>query len=509
VKRIVLLLALVSVMASAQTRRWLWLEPTGDVGRWLVDQGSGNLAVMGTETSTGKALLYGVSSAGASTWNVTVDSIRWPALGMGAGGRLYLAGYFPTSFDENAVMTALTAGGGRRWSITYDGPTLGDDDEFQRVIEGPQGTVFAAGTVYRNSSTDIGVFAYDETDGRLMDTTFYDGLDHYTDTPDDMVCSDAGDVYVLGHTYWGSHVDWVTLQWNGTGGSGWTGTYNGPGNGDDYPAALAVSAAGNLYETGIDQPSYNNNDMIVLSLQAASGSQNWVYRYPDAGGSALGRDVVVGTDGNIYALGEAADSGGFSSLVVVSLTPGGTERWRYRYQPRPMVTATSSAIVWGGDGNVYAFGTAKNTNYNWDMLVVSLAPDGSQRWAYTEDGGHDDYIFCGLYGADGNIYAAGRVDSTGQTARMAVLSLDPALGVAEGGRPAASGSVPAATIAHGVLKLGGVGSRQHTGYRAELLDAVGRKVADLHAGTNDVSRLAPGVYVLRTEDRTMRVVVLK
>ena len=25
------------------------------------------------------------------------------------------------------------------------------------------------------------------------------------------------------------------------------------------------------------------------------------------------------------------------------------------------------------------------------MLVVSLAADGSQRWAYTEDGGHDDY----------------------------------------------------------------------------------------------------------------------
>ena len=508
-KRIALLVVMVAVMASAQTRRWLWLEPTGDVGRWLVDQGSGNLAVMGKEVSTGKALLYGLSSAGASTWNATVDSMRWPALGMGAGGRLYVAGYFPTSFDENAVMTALTAGGGRRWSVTYDGPTLGDNDEFQRVIEGPQGTVFAAGSVYRNNSTDIGVFDYDGTDGRLMDTIFYDGLDHGTDEPVDMVCSDAGDVYVLGQTYSGGNVDWVTLQWNGTGGPGWSTTYNGAGNGDDYPAALAISAAGNLYATGIAQPSYNNNDFEVVSMQAASGTVNWSYVYPDAGGDALGRDVVVGTDGNIYAVGEAADSSGFSSLVVVSLTPGGTERWRYRYQPRPSVTATASAIVWGGDGNVYAFGSAKNTSYNWDMLVVSLAADGSQRWAYTEDGGHDDYVFCGLYGADGNIYAAGRVDDTSQTARMAVLSLDPALGVEEGGRPAASVSRPAATVAHGVLMLGAVNSRPNTGYRAELLDAVGRKVADLHPGTNDVSRLAPGAYVLRTEDRTVRVLVLK
>jgi hypothetical protein len=313
----------------------------------------------------------------------------------------------------------------------------------------------------------------------------------------------------LGHTYWGGNVDWVTLQWNGTGGPGWSTTYNGAGNGDDYPAALAVSAAGNLYATGIAQPSNNNDDFEVVSMQAASGSVDWSYAYPDAGGDALGRDIVVGTDGNIYAVGEAADSSGYSSLVVVSLTPGGTERWRYRYQPRPMVTAMASEIAWGGDGNVHAFGTAKNTSYNWDMLVVSLTADGSERWTYTEDGGHDDYIFRGLYGADGNIYASGRVDSGGQTARMAVLSLDPALGVEEGRRPTVNHSGPAATMAHGVLMLGAADSRQNTGYRAELLDAVGRKVADLHPGANDVSRLAPGAYVLRTEDRTVRVMVLK
>jgi hypothetical protein len=30
-----------------------------------------------------------------------------------------------------------------------------------------------------------------------------------------------------------------------------------------------------------------------------------------------------------------------------------------------------------------------------------------------------------------------------------------------------------------------------------LLDAAGRKVAELRAGTNDVSKLAPGVYFVR------------
>jgi len=54
-----------------------------------------------------------------------------------------------------------------------------------------------------------------------------------------------------------------------------------------------------------------------------------------------------------------------------------------------------------------------------------------------------------------------------------------------------------ATIVRGGLRLGAVGSRQNTAYRAELLDATGRKVMELHPGENDVRALAPGVYFIR------------
>jgi hypothetical protein len=54
-----------------------------------------------------------------------------------------------------------------------------------------------------------------------------------------------------------------------------------------------------------------------------------------------------------------------------------------------------------------------------------------------------------------------------------------------------------ATIVRGVLVLGAVDSRQQTTDRTELLDAAGRKVAELRAGANDVSALSPGVYFVR------------
>ncbi len=60
-------------------------------------------------------------------------------------------------------------------------------------------------------------------------------------------------------------------------------------------------------------------------------------------------------------------------------------------------------------------------------------------------------------------------------------------------KPARFGLAP--TIVRGVLRMEDRG--QMTGDRTELLDAAGRNVLALHAGANDVSRVAPGVYFVR------------
>ena len=59
--------------------------------------------------------------------------------------------------------------------------------------------------------------------------------------------------------------------------------------------------------------------------------------------------------------------------------------------------------------------------------------------------------------------------------------------------PVRSGRAP--SIVRGVLRMEDRG--QMTGDRTELLDAAGRNVLALHAGANDVSHVAPGVYFVR------------
>ena len=59
------------------------------------------------------------------------------------------------------------------------------------------------------------------------------------------------------------------------------------------------------------------------------------------------------------------------------------------------------------------------------------------------------------------------------------------------------GCTRGATVVRGVLVLGAVDNRQNTGYRAELLNAVGRRVMELHVGANDIGALSPGVYFIK------------
>lgn len=83
--------------------------------------------------------------------------------------------------------------------------------------------------------------------------------------------------------------------------------------------------------------------------------------------------------------------------------------------------------------------------------------------------------------------------------------LNHATGVGEvSGATATPCGQTAATIVRGVLFVST--STLSLPFPA-LLDATGRRVLSLHAGANDVSRLAPGVYFVRTGSGTSRVVV--
>lgn len=165
---------------------------------------------------------------------------------------------------------------------------------------------------------------------------------------------------------------------------------------------------------------------LILSLFSLpfAQTQRWVYRVVGSPGNlSAAQSVMYGNDGNIYAAGHSWEIG-YRHLKVVSLTSDGVERWVYLC-PDTSATGSSYSITEDNAGNIYVCGHIKGIGT--DFVVISLDPDGDQRWIYQYNGAGngDDAAQAVAYGPDGNVYAAGYTKASYGT-DFTVVSLDTA-----------------------------------------------------------------------------------
>jgi uncharacterized delta-60 repeat protein len=148
--------------------------------------------------------------------------------------------------------------------------------------------------------------------------------------------------------------------------------------------------------------------ILILSAIAFSQTERWVYRYNGHGNLRdVANSIVYGADGNIYAAGQSFGSGTNYDFTVISLDTAGTERWVYRYNGPGNDQDEARSIVYGADGNIYAAGYS---GHDIAFTVISLTSNGDQRWVYRYDGPSalgNDQAYSLVYGLDGNLYAAG------------------------------------------------------------------------------------------------------
>jgi hypothetical protein len=193
--------------------------------------------------------------------------------------------------------------------------------------------------------------------------------------------------------------------------------------------------------------------------------------------------------------------------VLLAIAGGQTERWVYRYNGPGNSWDEANSIVAGADGNVYAAGWSYDSLTGYDFTIISLTPSGGERWVYRYNGPGDRYddAYSIVYGADGNIYAAGYSTGSGTGNDFTAISLNPAPGIAEAGHPTADnafglavGTIRNRALAY-TLKL-----PEPAAVSLSLCDLQGRKLSSWQVpaakGTSQHTRnlpdLSPGVYFL-------------
>jgi len=113
-------------------------------------------------------------------------------------------------------------------------------------------------------------------------------------------------------------------------------------------------------------------------------------------------------------------------VIAANCLHAQTEKWVYGYDGPGHSHDYANSVVYGADGNIYVAGKSLGSTTRNDFTVISLTPSGTQRWVYRKNGPLEDNAWAIAYGQDNNIYAAGYVSTSATAMDLTIVSLTPA-----------------------------------------------------------------------------------
>lgn len=328
-----------------------------------------------------------------------------------------------------ALVTAAHADDPLIWEYRYNGPgPLGNCDIGKGICQATDGTIYATGQAsgYGPGYSDLVITCLDP-DGTEKWVHLYDGGINEFDIGYSIAADAAGNVYAAGDTKTpGTGADFLIVSVDPSGSERWAYRYDGGARESDSAFTVTVGADGNIYAGGICTVNASQGaDMIVVSL-APDGTERWVHHF-NGGSDASDAvwDITFGQDGNVYAAGILCRDL-WGDFCVFSFTSNGQPRWLHTYSGTAGSEDTAYQVIWGGDNNLYAVGKSSEIGRSRDFCVVSLTPDGTERWIYLYNGAMNihDVGHCITWAADGNLYAGGKTVEPGGDA-FTILSLTP------------------------------------------------------------------------------------
>ena len=306
------------------------------------------------------------------------------AIAIDNNGNVYVTGHSWVEGSINEYVTVkYDTNGNQLWVARYPGAYLrGYPGNFIAVDN--NANVYMVGTIEGSNKYPEYVTVKYDSKGNQLWAAHYRAAEQSYNYPNAMTLDNAGNVYVTGESgIVGSHgTDYATVKYDTTGDQLWVARYNGPMDIIDRANSITVDLDGNCYVTGgsditpgVKVPEINR--YFVTIKYNPQGQELWVARYE--GGEA--RDIALDGQRNVYIIG-GPNRSGFGDIyyqggddVLVKYDKEGNQLWVAPY-PKEV---TTRALAIDHSGNAYVIGGSNfvdsyTVKYNNQGKVVWVAP---------------------------------------------------------------------------------------------------------------------------------------
>jgi len=345
------------------------------------------------QSGAAQILAGGVQEAWVARYNGRVHgNEEATAMVMDGSGNIYVTGY-SSSFGYSSTVK-YNAAGAKQWTARYDGSANTNNQAVALAVDG-SGNVYVTGTSGTVKYNSAGTQEWVANGSRVA--LAVDGI---------------GNVYVTGYTGYSDtypNYDYATVKYNSVGTQEWVRTYNGPGNGEDFARALAVDGTGNVYVTG---HSWNgaNEDYATVKYNSA-GQEQWVARYNGPrNGQDFPRALAVDGAGNVYVTGSSTGINyGNANYSTVKYNSAGTQKWVRTYNGPENGNDHAVDLTLDGTGNIYVTGYSVGSGTGFDYPTLKYNSTGTQLWVATLNDYHNHSVNVGTLAVDGsdNVYVTG------------------------------------------------------------------------------------------------------
>ena len=297
----------------------------------------------------------------------------------------------------------------QEWIRKYNGPANGTDIANILLPDGKGNNIVFGSSIGAGSLNDIVIIKYDAHGNTIWEQRF-NGEGNSTDVAASACVDNSGNSYITGYT---ADTDLalkiICMKYDSSGKPAWIRKFSLPGYSNGFGHNIVLDSNGSLYVSGFLRNTVGNYD-IVLIKYSESGNEIWFKTFNGEGnGDDFPASMCIDLNNNILIGGTSKSQLNGMDMIIMKYDGSSTLIWNKTFNGSADSDDRISSLTTNRSNNVYFCGSQINLNTSSDFYSGKLSQSGDLIWEnrFNGTGNSLDIPYAMTSDLSGNIIVTG------------------------------------------------------------------------------------------------------